>query len=411
MFSFSFRSPPAAAAAPQFLYGGGGGGSSSNSSVDDYDTNENNHPKNVQRSVVDRPTKTIISASASTTKAASASAANGRFDRGSKLPVAVAKAASAAAAAAENKSSDAALSSSSATATAAASIPIPMCVYQTWITSALPSGMAKCNSLMRAQNPELHFYLFDDDSCRVFIQKHFSSRVLSAYDNLIPGAYRADLWRYCILYRNGGVYLDAKFHGVKHFNLSRLVQEGKEYFVRDVDGKGVFNGFIMVHRKHPLMLLAIEKIVENVESLSYGMDSMDITGQTMLTRCLDELSNLNMEYVSVALRDDDEDAPMFRCKRMHFLQHVGKDTIYHPIERKVILSAYSSYQDDLAREYAKRGLKFFENAWTDKQVFRHAPAPAPLVAAPADADDEEEIDECDELSSAAERDMDVCSQK
>ena len=34
--------------------------------------------------------------------------------------------------------------------------------------------------------------------------------VLNAYDSLIPGAYKADLFRYLVLYREGGVYLDCK---------------------------------------------------------------------------------------------------------------------------------------------------------------------------------------------------------
>ena len=33
--------------------------------------------------------------------------------------------------------------------------------------------------------------------CRDFIQKHFNMETLWAFDKLKPGAYKADLWRYC----------------------------------------------------------------------------------------------------------------------------------------------------------------------------------------------------------------------
>ena len=55
---------------------------------------------------------------------------------------------------------------------------------------------------------ELEYFLYDDDECSQYIKTNFSSDVLTSYNTLIPGAYRADLWRYCILYKYGGIYLD-----------------------------------------------------------------------------------------------------------------------------------------------------------------------------------------------------------
>jgi len=54
-------------------------------------------------------------------------------------------------------------------------------------------------------------YLFNDDACRDFLVRTFPPDVLYAYDLLIPSAFRADLWRYCILYMFGGVYMDIKY--------------------------------------------------------------------------------------------------------------------------------------------------------------------------------------------------------
>jgi hypothetical protein len=54
-------------------------------------------------------------------------------------------------------------------------------------------------------------YLFNDNSCREFLAITFPPDVVYAYDKLIPSAFRADLWRYCILYMFGGVYMDIKY--------------------------------------------------------------------------------------------------------------------------------------------------------------------------------------------------------
>ena len=82
--------------------------------------------------------------------------------------------------------------------------------------------MAKYVELLKEQNPEFEHYLYDDDDCRNFISKHFDEEVVEAFDLLIPGAYKSDLWRYCILYVTGGIYLDIKYKPIYGFKLIEL---------------------------------------------------------------------------------------------------------------------------------------------------------------------------------------------
>ena len=49
-------------------------------------------------------------------------------------------------------------------------------------------------------NPEFNHYLYDDKMCREFIKQNFQ-KCFYVFDKLKPGAYKADLWRYCILYK------------------------------------------------------------------------------------------------------------------------------------------------------------------------------------------------------------------
>jgi hypothetical protein len=50
---------------------------------------------------------------------------------------------------------------------------------------------------------------FDDAAAESYISTHFGEPVATTY-RVLRGAHRADLFRYCILYREGGLYLDAK---------------------------------------------------------------------------------------------------------------------------------------------------------------------------------------------------------
>ena len=76
---------------------------------------------------------------------------------------------------------------------------IPLNIFQTWVTLDLPPKMKRNRKLLIKQNPEFNHYLYDDAMCRNFITKYFSAEVVYTFDKLKPGAYNADLWRYCVL--------------------------------------------------------------------------------------------------------------------------------------------------------------------------------------------------------------------
>ena len=85
---------------------------------------------------------------------------------------------------------------------------IPLNIFLTWSTKELPPKMQENLDRMRIVNPEFNIQLFDDNDCRKFIQNNFPENILIAFDTLKPGAYKADLWRLCILYINGGIYIN-----------------------------------------------------------------------------------------------------------------------------------------------------------------------------------------------------------
>lgn len=52
-------------------------------------------------------------------------------------------------------------------------------------------------------------FFYDDASCDSFIKDNFPENVYRAYSRLPMSVMKADLWRYCILYKYGGIYADA----------------------------------------------------------------------------------------------------------------------------------------------------------------------------------------------------------
>jgi len=157
---------------------------------------------------------------------------------------------------------------------------IPLNIYQTWHTKKISPKMFESISLIKNLNPKFNYQLFDDNDCREFIKNNYDQDVLYAFDNLVPGAYKADLWRYCILYKNGGVYLDIKYAPVNGFKFINLME--KEHWVLDMDKNGIYNALMVCKPNNEILLRAINKVVDNVKNKFYGSNCLHPTGPIML---------------------------------------------------------------------------------------------------------------------------------
>jgi len=162
---------------------------------------------------------------------------------------------------------------------------IPLKIFQTWHTKSLPPFMRENVEILKKRHPNFEHFLFDDEDCRNFIEKYFDKEVVDAFDSLIPGAYKADLWRYCVLYIYGGIYLDIKYQVVEGFRLIALTE--KEHFVRDkkiADIYGIYNGVMVCKPNNPILLECINEIIKNSRNNFYGLNSLQPTGPQLLSK-------------------------------------------------------------------------------------------------------------------------------
>lgn len=91
-------------------------------------------------------------------------------------------------------------------------LKIPKCIYQTYSSNNYHnSAHYNCVQNLLEFNPDFDYYFFNDIDCRAFIFKNYNDEILNAYDTLYPAAYKADLFRYLLIYKYGGIYLDNKY--------------------------------------------------------------------------------------------------------------------------------------------------------------------------------------------------------
>ena len=168
---------------------------------------------------------------------------------------------------------------------------VPKIIYQTWPTKNLTKNMSWVVNRLRSTHPDFKYHLFDDNDCRGFIKEHFGMETLWAFDRLIPGAYKADLWRYCAMYITGGIYLDIKMCPVNGFRFDYLLKS--DWYCNDIargDGfAGIWQGILVSRPKNPIFKYLISTVIDNVKKNFYGDDPLDITGPKMMKRLLNSL--------------------------------------------------------------------------------------------------------------------------
>jgi mannosyltransferase OCH1-like enzyme len=56
--------------------------------------------------------------------------------------------------------------------------------------------------------PTFNYYFFDDYLCKKFMKQYYSGEIYDFYCRLPLAVMKADIWRYCIIYKYGGIYAD-----------------------------------------------------------------------------------------------------------------------------------------------------------------------------------------------------------
>jgi len=174
---------------------------------------------------------------------------------------------------------------------------IPKLIFQTFKTKYFSNEFQSIIDTWKTYNPEYKYAIYDNTDCEEFIEKHFHKRVSDAYKRILPGAFKADLWRYCVLYIYGGVYVDIDTECLG--KLDDFLNDEKIEFMTPIDldqGYKLFNTFICSVPNSPILLNCIQRIVHNVENNILPSDRLDFSGPGILGRSVN--TYLNKEETS-----------------------------------------------------------------------------------------------------------------
>ena len=175
--------------------------------------------------------------------------------------------------------------------------PVPKKLYRAWCTSS-PEGIcggrkADNNMLNTTQKtiPDWEQNIYGDKEIDIFLEKEFGKdhKVTKAYNLINPkyGAARADLFRYLIIYKYGGMYLDMKscvtgsipeMPDDKDMWISswNWVNQGHLF---PVSGE-YQNWYIYARKGSPIMKEIIERVVHNIYTLHETPNKLNISDES-----------------------------------------------------------------------------------------------------------------------------------
>jgi hypothetical protein len=162
--------------------------------------------------------------------------------------------------------------------------PLPQDLYMTgpFAHDALPAELqAARQSWVNRGPPGMRVHWFDDAAAEQWIGTH-APQYAGDYAALVPGAFKADLWRLLVLYEHGGVYVDTGTILLQPLwqrtgGASLVFVREKPTLTKRYRGY-VWQGVLAATARHPLIRAAIDRVVHNIRNRVYGANPLCITG-------------------------------------------------------------------------------------------------------------------------------------
>ena len=167
----------------------------------------------------------------------------------------------------------------------------PLIKQQLSMSRRLLESVREWNELMQCTSL---YFVVEDDAARREVENSGIENFLEAYDTVRPGAFKADLMRYYLLYRYGGIYLDDKTfwrHSLDSVGFDSIFGGDGGTSSRPCD---LFIGvssypeiaFIGARRGSPIILKALESSISNIMARLYPSHRLGVTGNIMFREML-----------------------------------------------------------------------------------------------------------------------------
>ena len=174
---------------------------------------------------------------------------------------------------------------------------IPKIIHQTWKTREIPEKWQSAVQSVKTMHPEYEYILWTDETMAAFVKTEYPA-FYSTYTGYKYNIQRCDAFRYLVLYKYGGIYIDLdtvckkKLDGFLKYDLVLVKSSNISFWYT--------NSFFMVKPQHPFIKFCIEQLPQYTRSFVYLGKHNHIynsTGPLFLTKIIAKYKNIDNLYV------------------------------------------------------------------------------------------------------------------
>ena len=168
-------------------------------------------------------------------------------------------------------------------------------IFQTYHTKIFQPKLKQITDLLKAQNPEYKYYLYDDNDIDSFIKENYPE-YYNSYKKINKRytAARADFFRYMIIYHYGGVYFDIKSGA--QVPLREIIKENDEFVTSGwlPTTEKYINWCIIAEKGNKLLKIVLDEInnsIQNYDIKKNGVGQMGVlklTGPLKYSKIIDK---------------------------------------------------------------------------------------------------------------------------
>lgn len=142
---------------------------------------------------------------------------------------------------------------------------IPKIIIQTYHDKSKIPDKVYMN--IKKYAPGYKHLIYDDNDCIKFLEKFDNTfpkkkgfNLVDRFKSYKKGAHKADLFRYCFLYMNGGIYIDIKTELIKPID-ELFKEDNTLYTVIALNKNSIYQGVIGVYPYHPIFKNLINQCI------------------------------------------------------------------------------------------------------------------------------------------------------
>ena len=202
--------------------------------------------------------------------------------------------------------------------------------------------------------PDYNIKVYGDTECYELIKDDKLCEI--CYNEIIPSAFKADIFRLVILYKYGGIYIDAGIELINSNFLKELISNNNLILCYDRPeffGKyDIYNALMISNKNNKFILALLNNIKERILNFQYGSGTFDITGPTRVGLFYKDYFG---KYCKIGQR----------FKHIFILKVNNKLNIVY----KNNLIAKPKIRDNLGKSENLVSTQHYTTAWSEKKVF------------------------------------------